>query len=125
MLQDCRVFYKKMDNIQDLENEIWKPIVGFDGLYEVSNLGRVRNLEHRKGQHASNIIMKQRNFNGYLRIKLRKDNKNYMFCVHRLVYEAFVGPIPKWNAKDKGDVKMEINHKDENREHAAASQRVP
>ena len=118
MLQNCRVSFflkKNMGDIVNLENEIWKPVVGFEGLYEVSNFGRVRNLGYRYGQHASNIIMKQRNNKGYMSITLHKDSKRFQRMVHRLVYEAFVGKIPEWRPKDKGDVKMEINHKDENR----------
>jgi hypothetical protein len=106
--------YKNL-SIEDMPDEIWKPIVGFEGLYEVSNWGRIRNLGHRVGQHASYIIMKQRSNNGYMAIALHKDSKVFTRMVHRLEYEAFVAPIPAWNPKDKGDVKMEINHKDENK----------
>ena len=32
--------------VQDLENEIWKPVVGFEGKYEVSNMGRIKSLNY-------------------------------------------------------------------------------
>lgn len=102
-----------------LEGEIWKPIVGYEEFYDVSNLGRVRNKGWRHGQHKSYIIMKQQyNKGGYLIVKLTK-NKSVKIClVHRLVYEAFVGKLPKFEHKGKGHCHemFEINHKDENKE---------
>ena len=77
--------------------EIWKPVVGYEGYYEVSNIGRVRTL-HRldsygrsiKGRIRKNVLTNR----GYLKIMLSKDGKHRTFEVHRLVAQAFLGEPP-------------------------------
>jgi len=64
--------------------EQWKSVVGYEGLYEVSNLGQVKSLK-RNGKIIKPFITK----NGYLNIKLRLNNKSYHKYIHRLVIEAF------------------------------------
>lgn len=81
--------------------EQWKPIVGYEGLYEISNLGRVKNLKFGKEK-----ILKPANNRGYLRVCLCRDGKGKMLSVHRLVAEAFI-PNPMGLP--------EVNHKDENK----------
>jgi hypothetical protein len=66
--------------------EIWKPVVGFEGLYEVSNLGRVKSLKFGKEK-----IMKPRIKNNYVVLVLRKNNKQKHFNVSRLVLISFIG----------------------------------
>lgn len=77
--------------------EIWKPIRGLEGYYEVSNEGRVRGLDRkisnprghtfmRKGKIISQCTMKR----GYKRVYLSKDSKQYNIQVHRAVAEAFI-----------------------------------
>ena len=102
-----------------LEGEIWRPVVGYEGFYDVSNFGRVRNKGWRYGQHRSNVIIKQRiQRGGYISVKLSKDKKQRSFLVHRLVYEAFNRTLPKFEFKGKGhcDEVREINHIDENKQ---------
>ena len=102
-----------------LEGEIWKPVVGYEEFYDVSNLGRIRNKCWRYGQHRSNVIIKQRiQRGGYISVKLSKDKKRRSFLVHRLVYEAFNRTLPKFEFKGKGhcDEVWEINHIDENKQ---------
>lgn len=74
--------------IQNLPNEIWKPIECFEELYHVSTCGRVKSLNynHTKQEH----ILKPSISKGYLRVCLSKDGKHYMKFVHRLVAEAFL-----------------------------------
>ena len=81
--------------------EIWKDIKGFEGRYQVSNLGRVRSLL-RNG-----LIRKQKLFGNtdYLHVVLLKDRKYTRLSVHRLVAEHFV------EGYKEGYV---VNHKDEN-----------
>ena len=72
-----------------MEEEVWKPIKDYEGLYEVSNLGRVKTLNYRgtgKGKILKNIECS----NGYLTIGLTKNGKRKLFTVHRLVAEAFI-----------------------------------
>ena len=95
--------------IQNLENEIWRPVLGFEDKYEVSNMGRVKSLSYlRTGK--SKILVSRKTVNGYLKVSLWSKNKEHQFAIHRLVYEAFIGKLPKWSPKMKGDVRMEVNH---------------
>ena len=77
--------------------EIWKPVKDYEGLYEVSNLGRVKSfISNRRGQKnppISNKILKQScGRDGYLRVRLTgHDKKLRMWFVHRLVMISFVG----------------------------------
>ena len=84
--------------------EIWKDIKGYEGLYQVSNIGRVRSL---KRNNTDGKILKQCiNKDGYLRVDLSKNNIKSTKRVHRLVAETFID-----NAKNL----PVINHKDENK----------
>lgn len=94
--------------MRDCKNiEIWKPIKGFEGFYEVSNLGRVRSLESGRWKNRVKILKPGKLNNGYLKVTLFKDGKPKTFLVHRLVAEHFI-PNPL-NLP-------QVNHKDENKE---------
>ena len=70
--------------------EIWKEVEGYEGLYQVSNFGRIKSLK-RKTSHISEIILKQSLDNyGYPIVSLCKNNKKKTKTVHRLVASAFV-----------------------------------
>lgn len=77
-------------------NEIWKPVVGYEGLYEVSNQGRVRSLDrsviHKDGQmFVKGRILKPGKYrNRYYNVNLWKKGKMTNKTVHRLVAEAFI-----------------------------------
>ena len=58
--------------------EIWKDIEGYEGMYQVSNMGRVRNKDNE-------ILYQEANKKGYLRVKLNKDGERKNLKVHRLV----------------------------------------
>ena len=69
---------------EDLEE--WRPIKGFEGLYECSSLGRVKSLKFGKER----ILKPDKIKNGYLRVILCKDEKKKKYTVHRLVANAFI-----------------------------------
>ena len=83
-----------------MKKEIWLAVPGYEGLYWVSNLGRVKSLYKRIREQ----ILKPGKVNGYLQVQLFKEGKRRFFLVHRIVWEAFKGPIPEG---------MEINHLNE------------
>ena len=94
-----------MDN---LEKEIWKDIPNYEGIYQASNLGRIKSLERtRKGKNGSLVAVKEKilkpqiNRNGYYQVCLHKQSIQKTYRVNRLVYEAFNGPIPE---------NMQVNH---------------
>ena len=66
--------------------EIFVSIQGYEGIYEVSNMGRVRSLKFGKKK----ILKPSKDGNGYLFVKLSKNGKIKYFKVHRLVANAFV-----------------------------------
>lgn len=96
--------------------EIWKDIVGYEGLYQVSNLGRVKVLPktihygwyNNKVVNQEEMIKKNtlRNKSGYYFTTLTKDKVRHFFQIHRLVAEAF---LPNPNNYEC------VNHKDENK----------
>jgi hypothetical protein len=82
--------------------EIWRPVIGYEGLYEVSDLGRVRSLDRviRNGQgeylKAGKILSQIRTPPmGYLSVTLTNGDRGKRYRVHVLVLEAFMGPRPK------------------------------
>ena len=92
--------------------EIWLPIEGYENLYEVSNLGRVRRLESvvtsKAGvkQKFPGKILKPRANKGYLMVQLCKNGIIRDFLIHRLVAAAFI-PNP--------DKKFQVNHLSEDK----------
>lgn len=94
--------------------EIWKNVVGYEGIYEVSNLGNVRSLDRTVPSKyidvTANIKGKQlkpiKNKYGYLRVNLCNDSGRKSKFVHRLVAMAFI---------ENPNNFPQINHKDENK----------
>lgn len=86
------------------ENEIWKDIYEYEGLYQVSNFGNVRSLPRNKVK--GKLLNQEKTRNNYLRVSLSKDGKTQHMLVHRLVAYAF---IPNDDL-----FKTDINHIDEN-----------
>lgn len=72
-----------------MSNEVWRDIVGYEGLYQVSNQGNVRSLNWRNTGEVRNLFLKPHN-QGYLQVELAKNGKRKMFTVHRLVALHFV-----------------------------------
>lgn len=105
------------ENHLTTSSEQWKPVVGYEGYYEVSDHGRVRSMERevtrRNGvkmsvqQRVLKLIAKP---DGYLVVGLSKDGVIKMRLVHRLVLEAFVGPCPEGMVTCHYDDIPENNH---------------
>src|SRR5574343_492872 len=74
-------------------NEIWKDVVGYEGLYQVSNLGRVKRLEryNTNGVRVNEKIVGSKNDKGYITIYTSINKVNKTLKVHQLVAEAFLG----------------------------------
>lgn len=105
--------------------EEWRPVIGFEGRYEVSNHGRVRSLTKNAPKHSFNdcgkedcdlcadcgsagILVLQLSNRGYFRVKLYKSNgKRAWRRVHRMVAESFIGLMPTSN--------YTVDHKDFNK----------
>lgn len=89
--------------------EIWRPVVGYEGLYEVSSYGRVRSLDRYDGRNhfiKGKLLKNKDNGNGYLICSLSKNGIVKNKYIHRLVVEAFI---------ERPDGLYEVNHKDENK----------
>ena len=71
-----------MKDVLDLEGEIWKDIEGFEGLYQVSNMGRVK----RKDKLKKGILQTT----GYIAFNLSKDGMYKLYSGHRLVAKSFI-----------------------------------
>lgn len=86
--------------------EIWKDIEEYEGLYKISNLGRVKSCKLiHKGKEK--ILRQSLTYKGYLQVCLSKNNKQKTFRVHRLVAKAFIPNISN---------KPQINHIDSNKQ---------
>ena len=90
----------------------WKDVIGFEGLYQVSNTGEVKSLARistNKGSYSGCIKVKERNLKqcinrlGYYVLTLFKDGKRHFKTVHRIVAEAFIENPKQY---------PEVNHKD-------------
>lgn len=79
------------------EEEIWQPIVGYENLYEISNLGRIRSVDRyviypnikTPHLHKGRYLSPEVNVNGHLRVTLSKNGKTARFFLHRLVASQF------------------------------------
>lgn len=92
----------------DATPETWRPVMGYEGWYEVSDHGRVRRVGGGRGAKVGRIIAQDITKDGYRRVALRLRNHRASFLVHRLVLEAFVGPCPDG---------LQCNHRDGDKAH--------
>ena len=91
------------------EREWWLPVVGYEGHYEISDLGRVR---RNCGVRRLRILRQFRRRDGYRSVALSRSGKVKNFLVHRLAIRAFLGEYPpghETNHKsgDRGDNRLE------------------
>lgn len=89
--------------MQKIDNEVWKDIPGYEGLYEASDLGNVRSLNYNH-TGKTKVMQPSLTRKGYLTLCLSKNGKQKQRLVHTLVITAFRGPIPPG---------MQVNHLNE------------
>lgn len=95
------------------EIEVWKDIQGYEGLYQVSNLGNVKSLSRLMISNTGRFTSRERflkqcnDINGYLMVNLNKNNKHVTKKVHKLVAIEFLSHVPCGS-------KLVINHIDFN-----------
>lgn len=85
----------------ELANEQWRDVEGYDGMYQVSDLGRVRSRYSGEWR----VMSASKNNSGYLIVQLSKDGKKKHFLVHRLVAQEFI--------ENDDETKTQINHRNE------------
>lgn len=90
--------------------EVWKSVIGYEGSYEISNLGRIRSLDRyrsKDGIFLKGVLRKpQMDSRGYYQIGLYKDSKQKLVLLHRLVASHFI---------ENPESKEQINHIDGNK----------
>ena len=96
-----------------MENEVWKDIKGYEGLYQASNLGRIRTLFYQnnivyKKYYREKILKQKKSKDNSLRVELYKNGKHKTFLVHRLIAFTFYN-------KDINNHNLTVNHIDGNR----------
>lgn len=98
--------YKNL-SLEDLPNEEWRNVAGYEDLYQVSNLGRIKSLmrEIRRGsgiwRKPNKILKPQLNGRGYHHVSLfGTDSKHQIKCIHQIVAEAFIENPDKYNCID-------------------------
>ena len=104
------------------QTEIWKDIAGYEGLYQVSNLGRIRSLTRKvsvvgkkngrvfKGKIKKDVREKK---NGYLVVSLFRKGNSKRFFIHRLVATAFIpnsNDLPQVNHKDEDKTNNKVSN---------------
>ena len=114
---NCKLIYKRLNykkvvfDIPNIDNELWVDVSGFEGVYQVSNFGRIKSLKRESfGDHKKSIsekLLKIRiSIGGYGLVWLRSGNVGKGLSVHRLVCLSFIPNL---------DNKKEVNHKDGNK----------
>ena len=89
-----------------IKAERWLPVIGYEGWYEVSDLGRVKRVSAGQGAIAGRILSSCGDGRGYLFVGLSINGTRRHYRVHRLVAVAFLGTCPEGK---------EVNHKDGNK----------
>ena len=86
--------------------EEWRDVVGYEGLYQVSNMGRIKSFPRKGTRTKEDRILKPlQNNNSYQYVDLYKNKKVKRYLIHRLVASTFIDNFKNYNC---------VNHKDEN-----------
>lgn len=98
------------------ESEMWKDVVGYEGLYKVSSKGNIYSVNRRdsRGVKCGRRTLKPRyHRDGYLHVGLYRNGKMKNKLIHRLVLEAFVenpNNLPEVNHKDENKINNELSN---------------
>lgn len=101
--------------MQSTESEVWKPVLGYEGYYEVSNFGRVRSLPRmatRRGKGPIPVagkVLSAYTHTGYPAVNLCVNGSHHRRPIHILVCEAWHGPCPEG---------LECRHLDDDKDNA-------
>lgn len=87
---------------QELESEEWRNVVGYEGFYQVSSLGRVKRIKAGQSTRVGYILKPALCKAGYFMAALSRDGKPVWHLVHRLVAKAFIEPA--------SNAQSEVNH---------------
>ena len=108
----CKQCNDRISKVKSLSGETWRPVVGYENYYSVSNLGRVKSIirivenKNSKILRGERILKQSVKKNGYLSVPLQVNKNKKNFMVHRLVAAAY---LPEKNGN------LHVNHKDENK----------
>jgi hypothetical protein len=92
-----------VDDVSAEAREEWRPVVGYEGLYEVSNLGRIKGIKLSPEFPEARILKPSKQRAGYLTVSLSDWPSQKTRMIHQLVAESFLGKRP---------IGKQINHKD-------------
>lgn len=114
--------------------ETWKPVVGYEGVYEISELGRIRRLRAAQGTRVGRMVRAYPKWRrgGYLAVVLSRDGVSRRIALHKLVTASFIGPRPpglevnhkNFNTHDASLANLEYVTHGENMQHAARGGRM-
>lgn len=85
-----------------MTKEEWRDVPGYEGWYQVSNLGQIRRIAPGKSTFVGRILNPKTDDHGYIRITLHKKGRGKTIRIHRIIMETFHGECPSG---------MEVNHK--------------
>lgn len=94
-----------------MPTENWLPVMGFEALYEVSDLGNVRRIARGPGTYIGKVLAPRPLPSGYLQVNLSCRSKAVNRYIHHLVMDAFVGH----QQVGIGKTSIQVNHKDGNK----------
>jgi hypothetical protein len=108
--QEKGIKVHKKSNLSEISGEIWTPIKDYEGLYEVSNFGRVKSLPRVGNQYTEAIKKHQLSTPGYPCVMLSKDGEFNVRTIHRLVAVAYIpNPLNLKYVNHKNGIKTDFS----------------
>ena len=104
--------------MQEIKEE-WRDIEGYEGLYQVSNLGNIKSLGNDKKRKEKILKPNINNYGHYLKVCLFKQGKQKQYLVHRLVAQAFI-PNPQNLPQINHKSEIKTDNRVENLEYCSA-----